>query len=242
MPYLRLHRKNARANMPGSRKPVTIDRGQNRIGVVGLIEKLKRVQLSRERISRAPMSKRGTDRHNHLRSACAAALFTALLSQAVPAPALPGDRDQPIHITADQALRDEKQGVTVYSGNVHLVQGTMKIDADRLTIHHVSEELDRVIAEGRPAKLQQQPEVEKGPLHARARVITYYRVTQRVHLEHEAQIEREGATVTGDSIDYFIEQQLVRADAAKERQGSRVQVVIPPTTVEEFDGGATDGE
>jgi len=188
------------------------------------------------------MSKRGIDLHNHLRSACAAALFVASLPQAVPALALPGDRDQPIHITADQALRDEKQGVTVYSGNVHMIQGTMKIDADRLTIHHVTEELDRVIAEGRPARLQQQPEVEKGPLKARARIITYYRGTQRVHLEHEAQIEREGATVTGDSIDYYIEEQLVRADSTKAHDGKRVQVVIPPATVEELDGGATDRE
>ena len=54
----------------------------------------------------------------------------ALILSLVPAlhvAGLPDDRDQPIHITADQALRDEKQGKTVYSGNVHMTQGSLKI-------------------------------------------------------------------------------------------------------------------
>ncbi len=78
--------------------------------------------------------------------------------------ALPDDRDQPIHITADQALRDEKKGMTVYSGNVHMSQGSLRISADKITIFHSTEELDRVIAEGSPATLQQQPDPDKGPV------------------------------------------------------------------------------
>ena len=73
--------------------------------------------------------------------------------------ALPDDRDQPIHISADKALRDEKQGFTVYSGNVQMAQGSMRLEADKLTIYHVTDEVDKVVAEGRPAKMQQQPEL-----------------------------------------------------------------------------------
>jgi lipopolysaccharide export system protein LptA len=157
---------------------------------------------------------------------------------------MPDDRDQPIHITADQALRDEKEGMTVYSGNVHMNQGTMQINADTLTIYHRAEEVERVIAEGTPARMQQQPDLEKGPVKARARVITYYRDEERVRLEREAYIERDGATVTGDSIDYFIAEQLVKADSDLEEAGSRVKVVIPPQAVQgdEDERGAADGE
>jgi lipopolysaccharide export system protein LptA len=92
--------------------------------------------------------------------------------------------------------------------------------------------------------MQQQPDPEKGPVFARARVITYYRSENRVHLEREAHIERDGATVTGDSIDYFIAQELVKADSDETQTGSRVQVVIPPQLTQdvEKDSGAADGE
>ncbi len=173
---------------------------------------------------------------------------TVLLLALVPAfhaAALPDDRDQPIHITADQALRDEKQGMTVYSGNVHMTQGSLEISADKITIFHMAEDLDRVIAEGSPATLQQQPEIDKGLVHARANIITYYRVEDRVHLQQSAHIERDGAIVSGDSIDYFIAEELVKADSDTEQADSRVQVVIPPQATQssdEEDSGTADGE
>ena len=39
--------------------------------------------------------------------------------------ALPDDREQPISIKADKAVRDEKQGFTIYSGNVIMEQGSL---------------------------------------------------------------------------------------------------------------------
>lgn len=171
-----------------------------------------------------------------------ALLLSLLLSGG--AAALPEDRDQPIHITADQALRDEKKGMTIYSGNVHMNQGSMQIDADKITIYHTTEDVERVIAVGNPARMQQQPDPEKGPVFARAHVITYYRDEERVHLEQEAHIERDGATVTGDSIDYFIAEELVKADSDQAQAGSRVQVVIPPQLTQEVgkERGTADGE
>ena len=158
--------------------------------------------------------------------------------------ALPGDRDQPIHITADQALRDEKKGLTVYSGNVRMNQGSLSIDADKLTIFHRADEVGQIIAEGDPARMQEQPEPDKGMIYARARVITYYRDEDRVHLQQDAHIERDGAIVTGNSIDYLIAEQLVRADSDHDQSGSRVQVVIPPQAIpqEDKDDGATVSE
>ena len=50
-----------------------------------------------------------------------------------PVAALPDDRDQPIRIEADEALRDEKQGFTRYEGNVKMDQGSLHIEADRIT-------------------------------------------------------------------------------------------------------------
>ena len=161
------------------------------------------------------------------------ASFLLLVSQLCLA--LPHDREQPIHISADEALRDEKRGVTVYSGNVQMNQGSMHIEADRVTIYHIEAEADKIVARGQPAKMRQRPDLEKGPVHARALIIEYYQREQKVLLREEARVEQDGAIVTGDSIDYFIAQQLVKADSDAARDGNRVQVVIPPSVQQDID-------
>lgn len=155
-------------------------------------------------------------------------VLTLSLLFAINLVALPEDREQPIHISADKALRDEARGVTVYSGSVHMRQGTMEIEADNITFYHASENADQIVATGAPAKMQQQPEPEKGLVYAEAKVIHYFRREDRVRLQTEARIEQEGALVTGDSIDYFIDKQLVTAQADQNQEGDKVFVVIPP--------------
>jgi lipopolysaccharide export system protein LptA len=171
--------------------------------------------------------------------------FAAYLVLACPwAIALPDDSQQPIHITADQALRNEKEGITIYNGHVELEQGSLHITADKITIYSIEEEADKIIAKGKPALLRQQPELEKGLIQARANVIEYYKKEARVHLKQDARIEQDGSLVTGETIDYFIDEQLVKAGSNRTREDSRVQVVIPAQTLQnrEDEDGATTGE
>jgi lipopolysaccharide export system protein LptA len=170
--------------------------------------------------------------------------LAASLLVTLPASALPEDRDQPIRIEADEALRDEKQGFTRYQGNVKMNQGSLRIEADEVTVYHVDEEADKIVARGKPARFQQQPEAAKGLVKARAETIEYYKDDDRVQLLDNASIEQDGSTVTGDSIEYFIAEQRVRADSDRSRGESRVQVVIPAQVIENRDSGsgATDSE
>ena len=149
------------------------------------------------------------------------------------AKALEDDADQPIHITTDEALRDEKTGRTVYEGNVELVQGTIRIYADRITFYHVENEAERIVAEGEPARYQQQPEPDAPLLHAHGDTIEYFRDEDRVQLRENAQVEQDGQLVTGDQIDYFIRDQLVKAASEPSDTNSRVKVVIPPHKLDE---------
>ena len=173
--------------------------------------------------------------HHRATRGFAARLFApvlALLLGAVVAPgvhALPDDREQPIHITADKAVRDEKRGMTVYSGNVHMRQGSMELEADSLTIFHDAENADQIIARGAPAKMRQRPEIEAELVHAHAGIITYFKLEDRVLLERDARVEQEGDLVTGDSIDYLIGQQLITAESDKSEGGEKVFVVLQPT-------------
>ncbi len=175
-----------------------------------------------------------------------ASALVSLLALSVPgiASALPDDREQPIHIEADEALRDEKQGFTRYKGNVKMDQGSLHIEAEQITIYHVGEDADRILATGKPAHLQQQPDPAKGFIKARAETIEYMKNEQRIELRKSAHIEQDGSIVTGESIDYLIDQQLVKAGSALGDETSRVQVVIPAQALDdkEADSGTTASE
>jgi lipopolysaccharide export system protein LptA len=146
--------------------------------------------------------------------------------------ALPEDRNQAIEITADRAVRDERAGYTVYSGDVVLYQGSLKIEARRLTIFHDREAADSIVAEGSPARMQQQPAADQELVTASASKIVYVKSREQVLLSGGASIEQAGAVVTGDSIEYMMAEQRVRADAQAGDGASRVQVLIPAEVVE----------
>ncbi len=173
------------------------------------------------------MDKRGPDSALRARTRLLAA---ALLLIAGGALALPEDRQEPIRISADKAVRDEKNGFTVYQGNVQMQQGTLRIDAAKVTVFHQDKEADRIMAEGRPAHLREQPQADKGLMHARAEVIEYFKAEERVLLQHNASVEQDGSRVAGDSIEYFIGQQLIRADSGASDNG-RVEVLIPASAL-----------
>ena len=158
--------------------------------------------------------------------------------------ALPDDRQQPIHISADNALRDEKKGITIYRGNVVLNQGSLHISANRITVFKIIEEGDKIVASGQPAKVQQKPNIDEEPMHAHADIIEYYKSEDRLRLHSNAQIAQGGSIVKGQTIDYFIVQKLVKAVSDESLQDSRVEVVIPASRLEksEDERGPTDGK
>ena len=152
-------------------------------------------------------------------------------SAALETSALPEDRRQAIEITAEQAVRDEKAGYTVYIGDVILQQGSLRIEADRLTVFHHGETPERIVALGEPATMTQQPEVDAGLVSASAREIVYEQSRELVVLRKTANIEQDGALVSGEFIEYFMAEQRVHA-AASTSDDARVQVIIPAQLVE----------
>lgn len=186
------------------------------------------------------MPHRGNDKYARALKPYIGLLVLLANFQAVATHALPNDGDQPIHLTADKALRDEKKGVTIYTGNVQMQQGSMELEADTLTIYHTSDDPSEIVAEGKPAKMRQQPELGKGVVHAQADVIKYFKNEDRVHLQTNAHIEQDGSVVDGDSIDYLMEKQLITAQSDQTRTGNKVVVVIPPSVQNTEDNKAQE--
>jgi lipopolysaccharide export system protein LptA len=85
------------------------------------------------------------------------------------AQALPDDKNQSLRITAIKQEVDLKVGEVIYLGDVKLVQGTLEINAQKLTVHKdKNQNEESVTAEGSLARYQQQPEVGKPIIHAEA--------------------------------------------------------------------------
>lgn len=62
------------------------------------------------------------------------ALTSVLLAASLPALALTGDTDQPIHIESDQQSLDMQGNVATFTGNVIVTQGSIKINADKVVV------------------------------------------------------------------------------------------------------------
>lgn len=167
------------------------------------------------------------------------ALAMVLIGMAPWSAALDSDRDQPIQIVADMAVRDETAGETRYEGNVVLTQGSLRITADTLSIRHNADEADMIVATGQPATLVQQPTPDQAPVDASAMRIEYTRSQDLVRLLEKARIAQNGSTLSGNQIDYLVSERTVRAAGMPGTAGeNRVEVVIPP---ENLRNTPTDG-
>ena len=149
--------------------------------------------------------------------------------------ALPDDEYQPIRIQANSALHNDKTGVTVYSGNVVLDQGSLHVTADKITVTsrpdaHGKTTLETMTAEGLPVHLQQQPTADKDIVYAEAKTINYWAKTGKLKFTHNAHLRQGAATMQSESIEYSLKDQTFQAQqsATAGKKPARVEIIIPP--------------
>jgi len=162
-------------------------------------------------------------------------LTLALTGLAHTAAALSTDKDQPIEVEADTAELDDIKNKSVYTGNVILTQGTIRMTGDKMTVYHTEDdELDTLIMEGEPATYRQLPDDSDVYDEAEAKTIEYYELQNLVILIEEAEVRQEGLNMTGKRIDYDTELSQVKArSTAKQEPGQeasggkeRVKVIL----------------
>lgn len=140
------------------------------------------------------------------------------------------DRSQPIRINADQSEHFEKTLTTSYSGNVIIVQGTLKIEAD-MVIFSNQAQARTLKAIGRPGNFQQRDSNTGEMISAQAQEL-FYRLNDGIlELNGDAQITQHGRSISGTHISYFVDEQRVLAQAShpKTQTKQRVEVIIPAT-------------
>jgi lipopolysaccharide export system protein LptA len=144
------------------------------------------------------------------------------------ASALSNDSEQPIRIEADRGELNDRKQVAVYHGNVHLTQGTLRIDSDILTIFYTPEKkLEKLIAEGQPVWYRQRPDNSNEDIRAKALRMEYHADNATIYLFQKAHVWQGTNEFTGDRIEYDTEHHIVRGEGSKAGVG-RVHVTIRP--------------
>lgn len=158
---------------------------------------------------------------------CSAA---SLFITTMPALALPSDSSQAINLEADRATYNEKTGITTYTGNVVIQQGTIKIQADSLVANlNKNRQIEQITAKGRPAKFQQQISSDKGIARGEGQTIVYNAETGIMSMTGKAYLFQDGASFRGNTLRYSISAGDVEASGGNQ---GRIQIIIPPSATQ----------
>ena len=163
------------------------------------------------------------------------ALAGSLLAASLPAMALTGDTDQPIHIESDQQSLDMQGNVVTFTGNVVVTQGTIKINADKVVVTRPADQKGKEVIDGygNPATFYQMQDNGK-PVKGHASKMHYELQNDFVVLTGNAYLEQLDSNIKGDKITYLVKEQKMQAFSDK---GKRVTTVLVPSQIQDKSKG-----
>ncbi|MCE9665194.1 lipopolysaccharide transport periplasmic protein LptA [Halomonas sp. M5N1S17] len=141
------------------------------------------------------------------------------------------DADQPIEVEADQLDLDDTAGTAVYTGDVDIRQGTMRLTGNRVEIRrNQAGELTRATATGERAYIEQQPDPDEPVVRGWGRTIVYHVAERRVELIDQAELHQRGDTFDGGYLEYFLDRRVVQARAESEgvEGRQRIRMTLQP--------------
>lgn len=143
--------------------------------------------------------------------------------------ALPQDKQQPIQISADSAQLDDGNGTATYTGSVKLIQGTLQLEADKLTLHTNKQgDISLIVANGKPAHFQQQHQADAPLTHGYGLTVEFNLIKDLLTLTRQAKLLRAEDSFTGNQIQVDTTNNVIQAFSDKKQPNSRVEMVIQP--------------
>jgi len=144
----------------------------------------------------------------------------------LPCSALDSDRNEPIEVEADRLEVRELENISIYEGNVRLVQGSLKIDSDRMVIHFDDEnELTLMEMTGKPAKFRQLDN-DRRQIYGEAEQIDYSDEESLLIMRKSAYLDHAGDIIKSDLI--RLDTTTNNIEAGSTESEDRVKMVIKP--------------
>lgn len=149
--------------------------------------------------------------------------------------ALESDGDQPITIDSNTATYDDAKAISTYTGNVVSIQGSIRVNSDKLVVYFINGEADKMVFTGDLAKFKQKPNEGDEDITGEALTGEYYPKKNLLILIGKATVWQGSGAYSSDFIEYDLKTSLVKA-GEKESASKRVHVVLQPKSKEQ--GGA----
>lgn len=156
-------------------------------------------------------------------------ILAILLSLSLPVSALKGDTEQPINIQSGSQSFDMEKNVLVLNDNVVITQGTIKLNADKVTVKRKEGQKEEIDANGSPVTFQQT--LDNGKLvNGKAAVAHYDLANEFLVLTGNAELKQQDSFVTADKITYDVKKQQLKAMSNTK---GRVKTILIPTQLQE---------
>jgi len=161
------------------------------------------------------------------------ALAAALLALALPAAAERGDREKEIVVGADRWSGDDNTKTTTFEGNVVITQGTMRMTANKVTVHEDKDRHKFYVANGSPVMFRQKRDNVDEWIEGFAERAEFDDRNDMLKLYNRARVKRNNDEITADQISYDMKREIAEATGAPAGTkapsgGGRVKVIINP--------------
>lgn len=144
--------------------------------------------------------------------------------------ALKGDDQKPMQIDANEATLDQKNMVTVFSGNVVITKGSLVVHADKGTANQDKDGDRVVVLVGSPVTFQQT--ADDGELiQGQANDFNYNTKSHLAVLKGRARVKKGNNEVIGDVLTYNTDTQVYSAaspiaNGLTKKSGGRITVIL----------------
>jgi lipopolysaccharide export system protein LptA len=131
--------------------------------------------------------------------------------------AIRADKDLPVEVTADQLNVNQNDGTAIFTGNVIVIQGEMRLTAPRLQVEYGTEdqsEIESLHATGGVTMVS-------GPEAAEAQEAVYTVAAGEVVLTGDVLLTQKGSTMSGQQL-------FVNLDTGTGRMEGRVKTILLP--------------
>lgn len=155
-------------------------------------------------------------------------LFTSVvMSLTSAANAQTDDHTKPINVKADSSVFDERRGTQTLTGNVEVTQGSLSIAADMIEIQIKDGALYQIKGTGSPIIFQQLT-LDNQLVRGECNEIIYNTVTTEISFRGNANFERPGQKLTGETIEYNLRELTFKAQGNDE---GRVNITLQPAKI-----------
>ena len=155
--------------------------------------------------------------------------------------ALSTDRDQPAEVEADDIEFDFQKGLRTYINNVSVVQGTLRIKADKVVTKYENDDLSLATAWGNLARFKQRPDGKQYDTEGWARKIIVDQKANTLTLLGKAAVKQGPNTARGETIVYNMANDTMRIKSGRVGDAGKDGETATPTKLEDGFRGSDQG-